>query len=402
MHFGLSVLYIFCFAGTALVAFWLVLPAFLNAIRIFTKKPKTITPAIEKQHFWVIVTAYESLQPSLPMLHFFNKENTYAPLKVSIVADKCTREDFSDYENLPPHIEILFPENALNSKVLSLRYALEKSAFAKESPAAVCVLDADNVPEQHFFAVLNNFWAQNFAVVQGRRVAKNLDTPIACADALGEIYKNYIERWIPFRLGSSASIAGSGMLVDFALFKAFLYDKIIQEKLDENGVVAAEDKLLQNFVVAQNKRIAFAWEAVVLDEKIRSGKQVQRQRTRWLFAYFENTQTARKLLWQGVKNVSANQFVFALLSLIPPMFLLFLGGMFMFLLNTIFHFYPLAAISVAAVFIFVFHIFFSLYASEAPKAIWRNIWILPLFVVKQFWAFWQMKKAKSDFLTTKH
>ena len=39
-----------------------------------------------------------------------------------------------------------------------------------------------------------------FEVIQGKRVAKNLNTYVACLDALGEFYYNINTRFIPFKI----------------------------------------------------------------------------------------------------------------------------------------------------------------------------------------------------------
>ncbi|UII26854.1 hypothetical protein LVD15_00005 [Fulvivirga maritima] len=47
--------------------------------------------------------------------------------------------------------------------------------------------------------------------VQGRRVAKNLDTFVASLDETGEKYHNDEDKYAPYKLGSSSNLSGSGM-----------------------------------------------------------------------------------------------------------------------------------------------------------------------------------------------
>ncbi len=87
---------------------------------------------------------------------------------------------------------------------------------------------------------------------------------------MGEHYKNYLERYVPYLLGGSAVISGSGMATESVLYQAYLASPEIEQGQHQWKKMLQEDKILQNFLIQQNKRIAYARNAVVYDEKTRA------------------------------------------------------------------------------------------------------------------------------------
>lgn len=384
--------------------------------------------------FACIITAYKQLDIALPLIRSLLQQ-THPNYIIYVVADNCTnippqlktalRNDISEFDrssdnNLyptdwPQRIVLLQPNTALHSKVKSMQYALQN--FVAQ-PDFVAVFDPDNVAAPNFLEVLNAYLAAGYCAVQGKRTAKNLQTNYAAGDALGEIYKNYVERYAPFVLGSSASIAGSGMAVTTSLFRAFLQSSPIMKPLTAGEVIPAEDKLLQNFLVESGLQIAFATNAVLYDEKVSTGNQVRRQRTRWLYAYFENTaQSLQHIIW-GLRYFDSARLIFGLLSVIPPLFILLGLNMLLYVADSImfltcFYSYsqlaptciPFLALSVLqtlALGLFAGNIIWTLYLDKAPPEVWAALRSLPLFIGQQFLALLGIKKAKKDFLTTQH
>jgi cellulose synthase/poly-beta-1,6-N-acetylglucosamine synthase-like glycosyltransferase len=402
----------------------LTLPFGLTLITIFKKSKKI---AISDKHsnspinYACIITAYRHSDIALPLVQSLLQQN-YPQHTIYLVADQCT--DLTIWHNfsLSPsaQFQLLVPPQALQSKVKSMQYAL---AHFQQEHSHIVVFDPDNLAKPDFLSQINPYIQAGYAAVQGKRIAKNLDTHYACADALGEIYKNYIERYVPFQLGSSATIAGSGMAVAAPLFANFLTSPDISQRQAAQQVVAAEDKILQNYLVAQKQIIAFAPEAQLYDEKVQLGEQVTRQRTRWLFAYFENVGKALQHLYKGIMQANWNRFLFGSLSIIPPLFILLSAALFLAAIDLSVIFFKGISFAdfitgiapadnafwcaiflaiCAAIVTFAFNILLSLYLDQAPKAIWLTVLKLPLFIGRQLLSLLQIKKAKSDFLTTQH
>ena len=122
--------------------------------------------------------------------------------------------------------------------------------------ALIC--DADNMLAPDFLRRLNDAFAGGAQAVQGRRVAKNLDTSFAILDACSEAINNHIFRKGAYALGLSSSVIGSGMAFEFDRIKAIL---------SEISAVGGFDKILQLSVVERGIRIHYLEDALVLMKK---------------------------------------------------------------------------------------------------------------------------------------
>jgi cellulose synthase/poly-beta-1,6-N-acetylglucosamine synthase-like glycosyltransferase len=132
-----------------------------------------------------------------------------------------------------------------------------------------------------------------------------------------EFYYNFTQRKVPFVLGGSATIAGSGMCVNTDLYRAFF----AQENIDRH--IIAEDKMMQIYMVdQQGQRLAYAENAVVYDEKVSTGEQVQRQRTRWITSFFQYVGQGVALFFKGLFTFRYNKALFGFTIIIPPLFIL--------------------------------------------------------------------------------
>ncbi len=376
-----------------LLIFYLVLP-FITVIASLLAKEKPLIRTDKKIDFACIITAYQNIHIALPLVDSLLKQ-THPNHFIYLVADGC---DVSGVSFSDERVVLLKPEQKLSSKVKSIIHAINN--FNRNHDAVV-IFDPDNLAKIDFLSVLNDYLNAGFKAVQGQRTAKNLDTIYACADATGEIYKNYIERYAPYLLDSSPTIAGSGMAMNASLFKEYLKVEKITSSLSGNQVIVAEDKILQNFIVDKGFQIAFAKNAILYDEKISTGSQVERQRSRWLYSYFENFSNTVSFIKKGLFGLNRNQFLFGLITSSPPLFILLLSSMMItvisfFVSKTLF-FYLLLGIV-----IFTGNIFLTLLLSNAPAEIWKSVWGMPLFIFRQFLALLRMQRSKKDFMHTQH
>lgn len=375
------------------VLFFLVLP-FFTVILSLLKKEKIRQGAGQKHDFACIITAYKNIDMSLPLIDSLLSQD-YKDYFIYLVADDC---DTSKIDFDHPNVVLLHPEKKLSSKVKSMLHAV---ANFKRKHSAIVIFDPDNLATPNFLSLLNDYLNAGFSAVQGKRTAKNLDTIYACADATGEIYKNYVERYVPYLLGSSPTIAGSGMAVKTELFKEFLNNNRITESLKHGRVIPAEDKILQNDLVGKKFQIAFANEAIIFDEKISSAGQVERQRSRWLYSYFENFPNTFRFILKGLKNRNVNQLLFGLITMSPPLFLLLLTSITLCALS--YFVSPLLFISfLVGITIFIGNIFIALLLSKAPMKIWMSVWGIPFFIFNQALGLCKMARSRNDFLHTSH
>lgn len=378
-----------------LTAFFLLFP-FLEVLLSFFFPEKKRQPEIEDRafDFGLIITAYKNIEIAVPLVESLLKQS-YPNFVVYLVADACEAGGFPVQDE---RLVVLRPQPALNLKVKSIIHAVE---HFRRNHDFIGVFDADNLAHPHFLTEINRYCNAGYQVIQGQRTAKNLDTIYACADATGEFYKNYIERYLPFRLGSSAVISGSGMVVEAEIYRAYLNSPEIAEGQKLYKRMLQEDKILQNFLLRQNIRIAYAWDAVVYDEKVTTGEAVTTQRSRWLFSYFQNIPNVLGIFRRSLQKGSFNQFWFGMITISPPLFILVFTAMGLALLG-IWLQPAITWLLVIALCMFTANIFFTLYLSKVPPAIWKAVWGIPFFIWRQVKGLFRMFNPDKNFKHTEH
>ena len=341
-----------------------------------------------------IITAYRNADIAEPLVRSLLNQ-TEAKQHIYLIADNA---DLKNWTLTHDNLTILKPELALNLKIKSVIYATER--FVRPHNYTI-IWDADNLAHPHFLEVINHFANAGYVAIQGQRTAKNVDTRIAAADALGEYYKNFIERLLPPRLGSSSVISGSGMAVRTDIYNGYLYSKDIQEGQKKYKKMMQEDKILQNYLLNAGCKIMFAEDAICFDEKITSAQAVETQRSRWLFSYFQNIPNALGFIFKGIITLNWNKFLFGLLTFSPPLFILIGLAGFTFLIGLFFDVNVAIAVITAGI-IFVVNIFLSLIVSGAPKTVFESLTAIPQFIWRQFLGLFKMVNPEKNFKPTEN
>lgn len=386
----ISILYILL-VGVLVVS--LLLPLKFNLLYLFFTKKTDKIKITREVDIACIITAYKNADLAVLAIESLQNQQ-YNNYHIYLVADACELSQVT----LEPHerLTVLVPISTLGSKVKSMKYAIEN--FIREHEA-VAILDSDNLADRNFLLECNYFLAQGYKVVQGRRTAKNLDSKIACLDAMGEIYYNYTTRKVPFALGSSATIAGSGMIIEKQLFCDFFKFPYIKENID--SVIPGEDKILYYYVVSKGFQAAYNENAIVFDEKINSAGKVKNQRARWINAYRLSLKDSAKLFYQGIKYLNLNKFIAGILTLYPPLFLLILCTLFLLIVSYFFSIAIFLTI-IGCAFLFILNFIWILKINKPNPKIWSAIWSIPYFMVNQILALTHIKKSNRDFLTTQN
>lgn len=334
----------------------------------------------------VIVTAYEQIH-SLPAVVESILAAKHAHFLIYVVADKC---DVSGLHFADERVIVLRPEHTLASNTRSHFYAIR---HFKRPHDRLTIIDSDNLVDPDYFLRLDQSFAQGFEAVQGIRQAKNTDTLYARLDAARDMYYHFYDGEILFGLGSSATLAGSGMAFTVSLYRACL------EQLDITG--AGFDKVLQYQIVKRNKRIAFNPQAIVLDEKTAYSGQLVKQRSRWINTWFRYFGFGFGLIGQGLRKGSANQALFGFTLLRPPLFI-FLGLSLVFLVANLFGNAWLAFAWGIGLMAFVGAFFLALHRSAADARIYESLKGIPLFVAHQFVSLAKARRANRISVATKH
>jgi cellulose synthase/poly-beta-1,6-N-acetylglucosamine synthase-like glycosyltransferase len=195
-----------------------------------------------------------------------------AAFDVHILADSLERTTIERLQSLPLFVwEVAFRQS---TKARSLNAFFARNHHPYDL-ALIC--DADNMLDPLFLQKINRAFDLGARAVQGKRVAKNMDTPFAILDSCSEAINNHIFRKGANGLGLSSSVIGSGM--------AFEYN-MLRDILESIDAVGGFDKPLQLKVVAAGAPIQYLDDAIVFDEKIDNSAAFQNQRRRWLSSQY--------------------------------------------------------------------------------------------------------------------
>ncbi|AEV34320.1 glycosyl transferase [Owenweeksia hongkongensis DSM 17368] len=197
-----------------------------------------------------------------------NQNYDSALYEVIIIADSFQATTLKALKKLPiTVVEVSFEKS---TKTKALNRAM--SEIGDDYDIAL-VLDADNIMETNFINKINQAFNSGFIAVQGRRVAKNLNTNFAVLDAISEEIGHNVFKKGPRFFGFSSALAGSGMAFDYAYFKKIMKDV---------HAIGGFDKELEVRILKDQNKIEYLPNAIVYDEKVQKAEAFYNQRRRWL------------------------------------------------------------------------------------------------------------------------
>jgi cellulose synthase/poly-beta-1,6-N-acetylglucosamine synthase-like glycosyltransferase len=369
------------------IGYNLILPFIFYLSWLFSKTPAKSALSSRLRDYAVIVTAYGDvgLLPSVVQSILQTNYNNYL---VYIVADNC---DVSGLHFADPRVILFNPPQVLASNTRSHLYAVERFARAHE---LITIVDSDNLLHKEYFNELNLKFDEGYQAVQGLRAPKNLEGTIACLDAARDLYYHFYDGKVLFEIGSSATLAGSGMAFETAIYRDFL--------LANNISGAGFDKVLQSWLLMNNYRIAFSEEAVIYDEKTSKSDQLVQQRSRWINTWFKYFSLGFSILGSGVKSLNRNKAIFGLVLLRPPLFIFLLGAVLCMLVNALLGLYVHLIIWLIAFVLFIASFAIALIHARADARIYRSLVQIPRFVLYQVISLLNVRKANKISVATKH
>jgi len=256
IYFGFGAIYILIFALASLIKYK---PNRKKDIR--QRKTAVLIPGY-KEDAVIVDVAKQALLQSYKQEQF----------DVVVIADSFQSETLQKLNDLPIKvIEVSF-EKSTKSKALNK--AME---VLGDNYEIACILDADNIMAEDVLERINEAFENGYKVVQGHRVAKNLNTSFAILDAVSEELNNNIFRNGHRVLGLSSALIGSGMAFDYAFFKS---------TMKQVNAVGGFDKELELRLLKDKQKIEYLPDAIVYDEKIQKSDAFANQRKRWLSAQF--------------------------------------------------------------------------------------------------------------------
>lgn len=373
-----------------LIGYNLVLPLLLYFFFILVKGSRKKTGIREKivnPDYAVIVTAYQEIS-HIPATVNSILQSTYRNFVCYVVLDNCDNIDTLKFSD--DRVVLLKPELVLGGNVRSHFYAINH--FIRKHHF-LTIIDSDNIVEENYLAELNKYFNKGYRAVQGIREAKNLNTDYACLDAARDMYYHFYDGLALYKLGSSATLAGSGMAFDTSFYKECLGEK------DVSG--AGFDKVLQYEIVKRDEQIAFCCKAIVYDQKTAKPDQLVNQRARWINTWFKYCKFGFSLLFEGIQNLSRNQLLFGLVLLRPPLFMFLLLSLIC-MVGSFFISATAGFIWIGAFLCFVVGFIIPLIYFKANRRIIQALLHIPAFVYYQLISLVHSRRANQRSVATKH
>ncbi len=361
-------------------------PFVLFLVWAVIRKVRPAAKNTEQYDYAIIVTAYEQTG-SLHAVVDSLLQLSYTNYIIYIVADKC---DVSGLKFNDPRVVVLRPPETLASNTRSHFYAIRNFIRPHD---VLTIIDSDNLADPAYLNELNRYFDAGFSAVQGIRMAKNLDTTFACLDASRDIYYHFYDGDVLFNIGSSATLAGSGMA-----FKTSLYRECL-EHLDITG--AGFDKVLQMEIVSRGYRIAFNERAIVYDEKTTKSDQLVKQRARWINTWFRYFKFGFTLVGAGIKKFDLNRFLFGVILLRPPLFIFLILSMF-FMAISIWVSKLALILWLAGFACFIGGFIIAIVHAHPDKRIVRSLLSIPVFVFYQVLLLMRSRNANKLSVATNH
>jgi cellulose synthase/poly-beta-1,6-N-acetylglucosamine synthase-like glycosyltransferase len=308
---------------------------------------------------------------------------------IYIIADSFEHTTIQLLRALPVNvIEVSF-QNSTKTKSLNEAF---KNITKPYNIALIC--DADNILSEDFLRQINYEFVKGEKAVQGRRVAKNIDTAFAILDGCSEAINNHIFRKGANALGLSSAFIGSGMAFEF---------NTVKQILSEISAVSGFDKPLQLKIVESGAKIKYLESALIFDEKVDNPRAFKQQKKRWLLSQFTYL---RKFFIPGCKQLfkgNLNYFNLAVLNnLVPPRVLLVFC---LVLLNLTSYAFQPATIYIPYMVITVLYFITLLIALPAELVNKKTLLAtlqLPRAVLLMLSSLFTLRKAKNIFIHTVH
>ncbi len=358
--------------------------------RLFFKHASATSEIAEpKNRIAILVPAYKEDGIITATATHLLRQNYPANLyDVYIIADSFQPKTIEQLKKLQVHVLEVSFEKSTKSKALNQAF---HTIIKPYDIALIC--DADNILAKDFLNKINTAFVAGAQAVQGRRVAKNLDSAFAVLDACSEGINNNIFRKGANAIGLSSSVIGSGMAFEYANLK---------QVMAGIEAVGGFDKIMQLKIVEQGISIRYLEDAIVFDEKVESSQAFQQQRKRWVSSQFIYLKKffvpACKQLLRG--NFSYFNLAVANNLVLPRAFLLIILPLLIvagFLLHTAWGF-----ASVFVLFLYLLCLFIALPTELINKDLWAALNKLPGAIMVMAGTLFGMKKANKTFIHTVH
>jgi cellulose synthase/poly-beta-1,6-N-acetylglucosamine synthase-like glycosyltransferase len=308
---------------------------------------------------------------------------------IYIIADSFQSSTLIQLKNLRVNvIEVAF-ENSTKTKSLNEAFKQIKKTY---EIALIC--DADNVLSEDFLRQVNYEFSNGIKAVQGKRVAKNIDTDFAILDGCSEAINNHIFRKGANALGLSSAVIGSGMAFEF---------NTVKNILSEISAVSGFDKPLQLKIVESGSKIKYLENALIFDEKIDNPNEFKQQKQRWLLG---QVTYLKEFFVPGFKQLLKGNFSYfnlaVLNNLVPPRVLLIFTLLLLSALSYAMQPAVIFQLFAAITLLYFITLLIALPRQLLSKKTLAAVLQLPKAVLLMMSSLFTLRKAKNVFIHTMH
>ncbi len=290
---------------------------FVYAVAGLFYRQKQVEKVSKYRKFAVLIPGYKE---DAVIVHVakeaLNQDYPKDKYEVIVIADSFKEETLEALRKLPIRVVVVVFEVSKKSKALN-----KCMEVIGDDYDVAFVLDADNVMKPDVLTKINAAFDRGFTAVQGHRTAKNLNANFAILDAISEEINNHIFRKGHRVLGISSALIGSGMGLDYRLFKTTM------ATVDSVG----EDKEVELKIIRQGHTIEYVHDAIIFDEKTQKSDVFVNQRRRWIAAQLDYFRTH---FWDGVVQLFTKgnfDYFDKVLQMVQPPRILLTGILFLIL-----------------------------------------------------------------------
>ncbi len=192
--------------------------------------------------------------------------------EIFVIADNCNDRTASAAEKAGARVFVRH-DTKKRGKGFALDWMFTQIYDMPQDFDAVCVFDADNLVSQEFLLEMNRQLCMGDRVIQGYIDSKNpFDSWISISYSIAFWLANRIFQLPRYYLGLSCGLCGTGFCIETDLLR----------EIGWGTTSLTEDLEFTMKLALNNKKVSWAHNAVVYDEKPLSFKQSWHQRLRWM------------------------------------------------------------------------------------------------------------------------
>jgi cellulose synthase/poly-beta-1,6-N-acetylglucosamine synthase-like glycosyltransferase len=279
-------------------------------------KKKEVNNVEPKKSFALLVAAHNEEKVIQDIIYSLKRLDYPKELyDIFVIADNCTDKTAAIGRNAGALVYERFSKTK-KGKGYALEWMFDKIFKLDKKYDAVAIFDADNLASRNFLKEMNSKLCDGFKVVQGYLDSKNpTDTWITGSYSIAFWTSNRMFQLSRRNLGLSNQLGGTGFCIDTETLK----------ELGWGATCLTEDLEFTCKLVLNGRKVGWAHEAVIYDEKPLTLSQSWWQRKRWMQGFTDvASRYFFKLMKKGIMEFNMTAIDCALYS-IQPMVILILG-----------------------------------------------------------------------------